>query len=113
MEKVRASLEASSQKQQQILTNLNDLDKTLEKLDAEKAQINAAIQKVSDELATLEKEMQKRQQELAESEKKLEALREKASSSFRNMQKINAQGWWSFLFSADSISGVLGAISPD
>lgn len=104
MEKVRASLEASSQKQQQILTNLNDLDKTLEKLDAEKAQINAAIQKVSDELATLEKEMQKRQQELAESEKKLEALREKASSSFRNMQKINAQGWWSFLFSADSIS---------
>lgn len=45
MEKVRASLEASSQKQQQILTNLNDLDKTLEKLDAEKAQINAAIQK--------------------------------------------------------------------
>jgi len=49
MEKVRASLEANSQKQQQLLTNLNDLDKSLAKLDAEKAQINSLLKKINEE----------------------------------------------------------------
>ncbi|MDD2430572.1 MAG: peptidoglycan DD-metalloendopeptidase family protein [Firmicutes bacterium] len=104
MEKVRASLEANSQKQQQLLTNLNDLDKSLAKLDAEKAQINSLLKKINEELSVLESELKLRQERLVESEKKLEALREEAGSSFRNMQKINSQGWWSFLFSSDSLS---------
>lgn len=104
MEKVRVSLEANNHKKQQILTNLNDLDKSLEKLDSEKAQINSSLLKLNEDLKALEQELQLKQEELKESAKLLEALQNEAGDSFRNMQKINAQGWWSFLFESESLS---------
>lgn len=104
MEKVRANLEANNKKQKEILNNLNDLDKSLEKLNKEKSEISISLQKLNQELKDLEKELQINQKELEQSEEKLEALREDAGASLRNMQKINARGWWSFIFDSSSIS---------
>ncbi len=104
MEKVRSNLEASNKKEKQILSNLNDLDKSLDKLEKEKAQIIASLQKTNQELAALEKELQVKQAELDESEAKLNSLRDDAGESLRSIQKITAQGWWSFVFNSASIS---------
>ncbi len=104
MEKVRANLEASNKKEKQILSNLNDLDKSLDKLGKEKSQILTSLQKINQELEALEKELQVKQAELDESEVKLNALRDDAGESLRSIQKITAQGWWSFVFNSISIS---------
>lgn len=104
MEKIRANLEASNKKEKQILSNLNELDKSLDNLEREKLQINNSIEKLNKELKVLENELKAKQNELNESEKKLDALRKEAQEGLRHMQKINARGWWSFVFDSNSIS---------